>query len=156
MMASVREFLRISIEAYPEMERPDWVLKWPGQVVIAGCQTYWSKEVEEAIIAKNMKGKVQIFWIEISDFLNFDFKKFFFGRFDDPNKNFSKDFCVKVNKDLMDLVGLVRGKLTNLERMIMSALIVIEVHARDVTEGKILENLFSYYFIRKSSWLINI
>ena len=51
----------------------------------------------------------------------------------------------------MDLVGLVRGKLTNLERMIMSALIVIEVHARDVTEGQILENLFSYHFKQKSS-----
>ena len=38
MMASVREFLRISIEAYPEIPRTDWVLKWPGQVVIAGCQ----------------------------------------------------------------------------------------------------------------------
>ena len=81
-------------------------------------------------------------------------KKFSFGRFDDLNKNFPKDFCVKVNKDLMDLVGLVRGKLTNLERMIMSALIVIEVHARDVTEGKILENLI-YYFIQKSSWFFN-
>ena len=31
MMASVREFLRISIAAYPDMERTDWVLKWPGQ-----------------------------------------------------------------------------------------------------------------------------
>lgn len=73
MMASVREFLRISIEAYPEMERPDWVLKWPGQVVIAGCQTYWSKEVEEAIIAKNMKGKVQsLNIISDSKFVTFD------------------------------------------------------------------------------------
>ena len=43
----------------------------------------------------------------------------------------------------MDLVGLVRGKLTNLERMIMSALIVIEVHARDVTEGNLLNLVFA-------------
>ena len=54
MMASVREFLKISIAAYPDMERTDWVLKWPGQVVIAGCQTYWAQEVEEAITSNNM------------------------------------------------------------------------------------------------------
>jgi len=26
------------------------VLQWPGQVVIAGCQTHWTKEVSEALI----------------------------------------------------------------------------------------------------------
>ena len=100
MMASVREFLRLSIEAYPELKRPDWVLQWPGQVVIAGTQVYWAKEVEEAITAQTMV-----------------------------------EYCDKMNADLADLVHLVRGKLTNLERMILSALIVIEVHARDVTLG---------------------
>ena len=31
------------------MERSKWVLQWPGQVVIAGCQTYWTSEVSEAL-----------------------------------------------------------------------------------------------------------
>lgn len=30
--------------------RTEWVLKWPGQIVIAGCQTHWTKEVSEALV----------------------------------------------------------------------------------------------------------
>lgn len=34
--------------------RTQWVLNWPGQVTIAGCQTYWTMEVEEALEASNL------------------------------------------------------------------------------------------------------
>lgn len=30
--------------------RTEWVLQWPGQVVIAGCQTQWTREVSEALV----------------------------------------------------------------------------------------------------------
>ena len=30
--------------------RTEWVLKWPGQIVIAGCQTHWTKEVSESLV----------------------------------------------------------------------------------------------------------
>lgn len=30
--------------------RTEWVLKWPGQIVIAGCQTHWTREVSEALV----------------------------------------------------------------------------------------------------------
>ena len=42
---------------------------------------------------------------------------------------------------LSDLVSLVRGKLTKLSRTILSALIVIEVHARDVVAKMLEENV---------------
>ena len=29
--------------------RKEWVLEWPGQVVIAGCQIFWTTEVSEAL-----------------------------------------------------------------------------------------------------------
>lgn len=38
-------------------------------------------------------------------------------------------------------MGLVRGKLTKLGRMILSALIVIEVHARDVVNNMVEEKV---------------
>ena len=42
---------------------------------------------------------------------------------------------------LGDLVSLVRGKLTKLGRIILSALIVIEVHARDVVSKMVEEDV---------------
>ena len=49
----------------PQTPRTEWVLKWPGQVVIAGCQTYWTSEASEALeegvlpdLFQNMLGQV--------------------------------------------------------------------------------------------------
>lgn len=77
--------------------RTAWVLKWPGQVVIAGCQTYWTQSVSEALMNKNLP-----------------------------------EYHTRQLKELDDLRTLVRGKLTSKARQTLSALIVIEVHARDV------------------------
>lgn len=40
------------------MPRTQWVLNWPGQVTIAGCQTYWTMEVAEALEAGNLSNKL--------------------------------------------------------------------------------------------------
>ena len=32
-----------------KIDRTEWVLSWPGQVVIAGCQIHWTMEVTEAL-----------------------------------------------------------------------------------------------------------
>ena len=73
------------------------------QVVIAGCQTYWTTEVTEALASNSLK-----------------------DRFD------------KLLQQLDDLRVLVRTDLDKIGRMTLSALIVIEVHARDVV-AKMLE-----------------
>lgn len=41
-----------------QMLRTQWVLNWPGQVTIAGCQTYWTLEVEEALEAGNLSSRL--------------------------------------------------------------------------------------------------
>ena len=39
----------ISVSVHGQVPRTEWVLKWPGQVVIAGCQTFWTAEVSATL-----------------------------------------------------------------------------------------------------------
>ena len=106
MKDSMADQLTRSVKQYTEIPRTEWVLNWPGQIVIAGCQIFWSAEVEEAIQAKNLV-----------------------------------PFCQNLKDKLFDLVKLVRGNLTRIQRMTLSALITIEVHAKDVVVQLIEEDV---------------
>lgn len=46
---------------------------------------------------------------------------------------------------LSDLVALVRGSLSRMQRAALSALIVIEVHAKDVVHKLVQENVGSVH-----------
>ncbi|XP_045153350.1 dynein axonemal heavy chain 1 [Echinops telfairi] len=109
MKGSIRDFIRWAIQAYPTMPRTQWVLKWPGQVTIAGCQTYWTMEVAEALEAGDLSSRL----------------------------------FPKLAQQLSDLVALVRGKLSRMQRTVLSALIVIEVHAKDVVGRLVAEDVVS-------------
>ncbi|XP_058416307.1 dynein axonemal heavy chain 1 isoform X1 [Diceros bicornis minor] len=109
MKASMRDIIERAIKAYPTMPRTQWVLNWPGQVTIAGCQTYWTMEVAEALEASNLSSRL----------------------------------FPQLTQQLSDLVALVRGKLSCMHRAVLSALIVIEVHAKDVVSKLIQENVVS-------------
>uniref|UniRef100_A0A8C9M054 Dynein axonemal heavy chain 1 n=1 Tax=Piliocolobus tephrosceles TaxID=591936 RepID=A0A8C9M054_9PRIM len=109
MKASVHDIIERAIGAYPTMLRTQWVLNWPGQVTIAGCQTYWTMEVAEALEAGDLRSRL------------------------------FPQLC----QQLSDLVALVRGKLSRMQRAVLSALIVIEVHAKDVVSRLIQENVVS-------------
>ncbi|XP_068442262.1 dynein axonemal heavy chain 1 [Clinocottus analis] len=108
MKATLRDSIDRSLKAYPEQPRVEWVLSWPGQVVIAGCQVYWTAEVSEAL----------------------------------DKGDLSKRLYPQLQKQLGDLVQLVRGRLSKMQRAVLSALIVIEVHAKDVAD-KLVEQKVS-------------
>ncbi|XP_062056155.1 dynein axonemal heavy chain 1 [Lepus europaeus] len=109
MKGSVRDIIERAIKAYPTMPRTQWVLNWPGQVTIAGCQTYWTMEVEKALEAGDI----------------------------------SRRLFPQLSQQLSDLVALVRGKLSRMQRAVLSALIVIEVHAKEVVNKLIQEHVVS-------------
>ncbi|XP_078059400.1 dynein axonemal heavy chain 12 [Mustelus asterias] len=104
MLRSIHDVIERSQQDYPENKRSDWVISWPGQVVICVSQMYWTTEVETAI-RSGTQGL--------------------------------KKYSNKLQKQLHDIVELVRGKLSKQTRITLGALVTIDVHARDVVEDMI-------------------
>lgn len=42
----------------PQQPHAEWVLLWPGQVVIAGCQVFWTAEVSKALEQGNLANRL--------------------------------------------------------------------------------------------------
>lgn len=55
MRNSVRTILGESLQKIWHSERKEWVLEWPGQVVIAGSQTFWTAGVEDGILNNKLR-----------------------------------------------------------------------------------------------------
>ena len=47
MKLSLKEVMRKAVEAYPVTPRNEWVINWPGQVVLASSTIHWTTEVSE-------------------------------------------------------------------------------------------------------------
>jgi len=94
---TVAAMCRDASKAYATSKRTDWMMEWPGQVVLCIGSLYWTSQTEAAI----REGTVAA-------------------------------HASTVSAQLMEIVEKVRGKLTKLQRKTLSALVVLEVHARDV------------------------
>jgi dynein heavy chain len=55
MKESVAKSCENSYYAYPKKPRTEWVLDWPGMVVLAIDQIYWTRETEQALINGGLK-----------------------------------------------------------------------------------------------------
>jgi len=102
MIVSMRDVILRCIKDYATTARKDWVLKWPGQVIICADSIFWTADVSEAL----QKGVL-------------------------PN------YLATCNRQIDEIVGIVRGRLDPGNRITLGALIVISVHARDVVDNLI-------------------
>jgi dynein heavy chain len=87
--------------------RDKWVMNWPGQVILVVSQIIWTKTVTKAIQAAS------------------------------ANLQSLKTYYGLVSEQINQVVKLLRGDLSPLKRMALEALIVTDVHARDVVSSLI-------------------
>lgn len=60
MIVSLRDVMAQAVGAYEAEPRVQWVVEWPGQVVLAGTSIYWTRDVAAAI--RNGTLKVSPVW----------------------------------------------------------------------------------------------
>ena len=93
---------------YPEgneaINRRDWLFNYPAQVVILIDQIFWTKNLNDALTQMEAHDNPHA----VSEFLDFSLKQ------------------------IDAMVALVRSDLSKLQRILMGALITVDVHARDV------------------------
>ena len=95
-----------------ERSRPDWILLFQGMVCLAANQVWWTAEVEE-VFFKVSKG----------------------------NKRAMKEYLEAQNKQLDDLVMKVRANLSPNDRLKFKTIATIDVHARDIIESFVRDNI---------------
>ena len=100
-----------SLEDYIQIDRREWALRWPAQVVLAISQIYWTEKQENALNKCGYKGL--------------------------------KKELDSQNRQLRDIVQLVRGKISKLDRKTLGALTTIDVHARDTCAQLVADKIKS-------------
>jgi dynein heavy chain len=116
MRKSVKRIIELAIKAYPSKNRTSWVLDWPGLKSLL-------------ILGQAVLSVAQMYWTtEVQEAISL---------------NNMKTLMVHLLAQLQGLVGLVRGNLPFLSRLVLSDLVVVEVHSRDVVKKLIDNNVLS-------------
>ena len=111
MQKCVRETLEIATKDYDQHEeRTEWVCNGghPGQCVATGAQIMWSRFTEQVL--RNMSGLEEGV---------------------DANPNGMKEWLTTNKQQVLDLVIMIRGKLSRLQRKVLAALITTDVFCKD-------------------------
>jgi len=111
MTQSLYDCTRMAVNTYPAngIERADWLFTTAAQPILTVDMIMWTQGCENAIY-EIMKGK---------------------------NAQALKEFLDFSDKQLKNMIKLVRGKLLPLQRTAMGALIVLDVHAIEVVRNMI-------------------
>ena len=103
-----------------EIKRIDWMNQYQGMIVLAGNQVWWTWEVED-VFTKVKKG----------------------------DKLGMKNYSIKMHAQISELVTRVREKLSSNDRKKYNAVLIIDVHARDIVDGFVRDSILD---IREFEW----
>ncbi|XP_055846772.1 dynein axonemal heavy chain 10 isoform X2 [Episyrphus balteatus] len=95
-----------------ELTRIDWIMMYQGMVTLAGSQLWWTTEVEQTF-ASLQKG----------------------------NNRAMKDFLRAQNEQIKQLVIKVRSELSRNDRLKFKTITTIDVHAKDIIETFVRDNI---------------
>jgi dynein heavy chain len=116
MLASMKDVIVKAVHAYASTPRAEWVLEWPGQVILCGDSIFWNMDVAEAITV----GTLPVSNEHMRICSKLTLKCLYFP--------IPQNYLILSNQQIEEVVGLVRGKLDQGARMTLGALIVIAVH----------------------------
>jgi dynein heavy chain len=108
MKETVLDQVSKAIRAYSQVPRIDWVLDWPGQVVLAVNNIFWTQAVAQALAG----GRTGM----------------------QPPAQALRALLHRLNAELQQVVVKVRGSLTENARTTLGALLVLDIHNRDVVQ----------------------
>ena len=100
---------------YAKEDRIDWIEKQLGMIALVGSQIWWSFAIEDVFRRINEKNEAKAM----------------------------KEELARENKDLNDLIALVRGDIKKNLRLAANVMIILDVHARDIVERFVRDSVLS-------------
>ena len=124
MRKTLYDLCKSAHQQYPptiegSIHRKEWLWKYPAQVVIAIDQVLWTFNTTKSLIKMEGSADVPVDANAMQDFLDFSLRQ------------------------IDAMVDLVRTPLDRQQRMLLGALLTIDVHARDVTRTMVAKNISS-------------
>jgi dynein heavy chain len=115
MFSTLRKLAKVAVEEYakPGTIRTKWIFEHPVQLVLIGSQTFWCRGVEAALES----GEDVPLRMKEQQEINY--------------------------KQLADLAGITGQKLSRVARSLLSTLITIDVHGRDLVDEMVENNVSS-------------
>lgn len=109
MFAAVRAVVGFAIAEYPKKERCAWMMEHPAQAVLSGSQVHWTADVETALSGGP------------------DGRK-------DPRLA-CRTYANRLDHQLLDTVAQMRSLVSGRRATMLCALIVLDVHQKDIVCG---------------------